>query len=60
MYCKLYDPEGKNTNNPLAFPLTASDEDLTGLPPVFIAVQEMDMLREEGEVGNGKHMPPDP
>ncbi|MFZ8990937.1 MAG: alpha/beta hydrolase [Pseudohongiellaceae bacterium] len=45
---KLYDPEGTNATNPLAWPLHASQQDMQGLPPHFISVCELDPLRDEG------------
>ena len=44
----LYDPEGQNTENPLAWPHYAKSEDLEGLPPHCIAINELDPLRDEG------------
>jgi acetyl esterase len=45
---KLYDPSGEHAANPLAWPLFASDDDLRGLPPHVISVNELDPLRDEG------------
>lgn len=45
---KVYDPEGKNSSNPLAWPYAATTADLTGLPPHVISVNELDPLRDEG------------
>ena len=45
---RLYDPTGGNVNNPLAWPLKASSDDLTGLPPHVISVNQLDPLRDEG------------
>ena len=45
---KVYDPEGSNGNNPLAWPLNATIDDLKGLPPHAISVNELDPLRDEG------------
>ena len=47
---KAYDPDGVNATNPLAWPMHASDSDLTGLPPHVISVNELDPLRDEGLV----------
>lgn len=44
----VYDPDGSNTENPLAWPFFASHDDLEGLPPHVIAVNELDPLRDEG------------
>src|SRR5215469_3787910 len=53
--CKLmaitaaaYDPESKNTTNPLCWPYRATVEHLRGLPPHVISVNELDPLRDEG------------
>jgi acetyl esterase len=40
--------EDKNEQNPLAWPLYADKELLTGLPPMAISVNELDPLRDEG------------
>ena len=40
--------DGINSNNPLAWPLFATTEDLNGLPPHVISVNELDPLRDEG------------
>ena len=42
---KVYDPDGQNTLNPLAWPLCAEASDLEGLPPHIISVNELDPLR---------------
>lgn len=44
-----YLPEKDRRSEPFASPLRASDEQLAGLPPAFIAVDEADVLRDEGE-----------
>ncbi len=44
----LYDPEGRNTENPLCWPYWADEQDLAGLPPHVITVNELDPLRDEG------------
>lgn len=43
-----YDPSGANRKNPLAWPYHASVDDLRGLPPHVISVNELDPLRDEG------------
>lgn len=43
-----YDPSGDNATNPLAWPYHASLEDLSGLPPHAISVNELDPFRDEG------------
>lgn len=45
---KVYDPSGQNAENPLCWPYFASEEDLRGLPPHVIGVNELDPLRDEG------------
>ncbi len=45
---RVYDPDGEHANNPLAWPLTAEVDDLAGLPPHVISVNELDPLRDEG------------
>jgi acetyl esterase/lipase len=45
---KVYDPSGNNQTNPLAWPFHASVNDLRGLPPHVISVNELDPLRDEG------------
>lgn len=43
-----YDPNGKDAENPLAWPYFVADEELVGLPPHVITVNELDPLRDEG------------
>ena len=45
---KVYDPLDQNVMNPLAWPYHASPDDLAGLPPHVISVNELDPLRDEG------------
>ena len=45
---KAYDPLGENSMNPLAWPYHAVKEDMVGLPPHVISVNELDPLRDEG------------
>ncbi len=45
---KLYDPTGVHSTDPLAWPYHATTEDLAGLPPHVISVNELDPLRDEG------------
>jgi acetyl esterase/lipase len=47
---KTYDPTGAHTTDPLAWPLHATRDDLTGLPPHVISVNQLDPLRDEGLV----------
>ncbi|MGH2685359.1 MAG: alpha/beta hydrolase, partial [Actinomycetota bacterium] len=44
-----YVPQLERRSEPFASPLRASDEQLAGLPPAFIIVDEADVLRDEGE-----------
>ncbi|MFT7247151.1 MAG: acetyl esterase [Candidatus Azotimanducaceae bacterium] len=44
----VYDPENLHATNPLAWPYHATREDLKGLPPHVISVNELDPLRDEG------------
>ena len=44
-----YLPEVERRSEPFASPLRASDEQLAGLPPAFVIVDEADVLRDEGE-----------
>jgi acetyl esterase len=43
-----YDPDRKHGANPLAWPYRATVEELRGLPPHVISVNELDPLRDEG------------
>lgn len=43
-----YGIEAWQSRNPLAWPAFATDEDVTGLPPTVISVNECDPLRDEG------------
>jgi acetyl esterase/lipase len=45
---KVYDPSGDHASDPLAWPLRASADDLAGLPPHVISVNQLDPLRDEG------------
>jgi acetyl esterase/lipase len=44
----VYDPTGENAENPLTWPYFATDDDVAGLPPHVITVNEFDPLRDEG------------
>jgi acetyl esterase/lipase len=44
-----YLPDLERRSEPYASPLRASDEQLHGLPPAFVIVDEADVLRDEGE-----------
>lgn len=48
LYIKMYDPDGSNARNPLAFPYWAEEDDLRGLPPHLIVTSELDPFRDEG------------
>jgi len=48
MLVAVYDPTGENAENPLAWPYFATEEDVRGLPPHVISVNELDPLRDEG------------
>ena len=48
IFVQCYDPESQHTNDPLAWPLQASTEDLEGLPPHIVSMNELDPLRDEG------------
>jgi acetyl esterase len=43
-----YDPEGMNAANPLTWPHRAKANDVEGLPPHVISVNQLDPLRDEG------------
>jgi acetyl esterase len=44
-----YLPQIERRSEPFASPLRASDEQLAGLPPAFVIVDEADVVRDEGE-----------
>ena len=44
----MYDPSRESAADPLAWPYHASADDLAGLPPHVISVNELDPLRDEG------------
>jgi acetyl esterase/lipase len=45
---KAYAPDPADARNPLAWPFHAGPDDLAGLPPHVISVNELDPLRDEG------------
>jgi acetyl esterase len=47
---RLYDPTGEHSKNPLAWPYWASTKEMMGLPPHLIITNELDPLRDEGNV----------
>jgi acetyl esterase len=49
-----YLPDVERRSEPYASPLRASDEQLAGLPPAFLLVDEADVLRDEGEAYAGR------
>ncbi|MGH3675316.1 MAG: alpha/beta hydrolase fold domain-containing protein [Mycobacterium sp.] len=44
----VYDPDGANFQDATCYAGSATDEELSGLPPHVISVNEMDPLRDEG------------
>jgi len=46
----IYTPQIEDHTNPLAWPYYASIDDLTGLPPHVLSMDELDPLRDEGIV----------
>src|SRR5690348_15352741 len=48
-FWNAYLPDVGRRSEPFASPLRASDEQVTGLPPAFVIVDEADVLRDEGE-----------
>ena len=47
-FVEAYDPGGANLANPLAWPWHVSVDDLRGMPPHVVSVNELDPLRDEG------------
>jgi acetyl esterase/lipase len=45
---KVYDPTGEHATDPLAWPYHAAVDELRGLPPHVISVNQLDPLRDEG------------
>lgn len=43
-----YDPERLHIDDPLAWPLRADADDLVGMPPHVVSVNQLDPLRDEG------------
>jgi acetyl esterase len=44
-----YAPDVERRSEPFASPLRAGDDQLAGLPPAYLIVDEADVLRDEGE-----------
>jgi acetyl esterase len=44
----VYDPTREHVTDPLAWPLLGGSDDLAGLPPHVISVNQLDPLRDEG------------
>jgi acetyl esterase len=44
----LYDPESAHSHDPTCWAGVATDEDVSGMPPHVISVNELDPLRDEG------------
>mmetsp|Transcript_9843 Transcript_9843/g.10342 ORF Transcript_9843/g.10342 Transcript_9843/m.10342 type:complete len:390 (+) Transcript_9843:73-1242(+) len=49
LLASVYVAPGDDDKNPLAWPYWATVEDLIGLPPHFISVNDLDPLRDEGK-----------
>jgi acetyl esterase len=49
-----YCPDGERRSEAFASPLRASDQQLAGLPPALLIVDEADVLRDEGEAYAGR------
>ena len=50
----VYDPAGDHATDPLCWPYHATVDELRGLPPHFISVNELDPFRDEGLAYLGK------
>jgi acetyl esterase len=48
LMARAYDPEGTNAEDPECWPYAASTDDLRGMPPHVVSVNELDPLRDEG------------
>lgn len=48
LMASVYDPGGAHANEPTCWPYHATADDLAGLPPHVISVNEVDPLRDEG------------
>ena len=48
IFASVYHPEGAHSGDPTCWAGTATEEDLAGMPPHVISVNELDPLRDEG------------
>jgi acetyl esterase len=48
LLAEAYDPGSRHADDPLAWPLNGTEDDLAGLPPHVVVVDELDSLRDEG------------
>ncbi|SMR41787.1 unnamed protein product [Zymoseptoria tritici ST99CH_1E4] len=48
LMAKFYTPDDKDLTNPLAWPYHATVDELKGLPPFVLVMDELDPLRDEG------------
>ncbi|MFD6994449.1 alpha/beta hydrolase fold domain-containing protein [Streptomyces sp. NPDC059943] len=48
IFAEVYDPGAEHATDPLCWPIHATAQDLAGLPPHAISVNELDPLRDEG------------
>jgi acetyl esterase/lipase len=48
LLAEVYDPEGRNSDDPTCWPAKARVPDISGLPPHVISANELDPLRDEG------------
>jgi acetyl esterase len=48
IFAEVYDPGARHADDPRCWPLRAIPDDLAGLPPHAISVNELDPLRDEG------------
>jgi acetyl esterase len=48
VFASIYDPEYAHSDDPTCWPGVASDDDLRGMPPHVVSVNELDPLRDEG------------
>ena len=48
VFASVYDPESRHATDPLCWPYHATVDELAGLPPHLISLNELDLLRDEG------------